>query len=336
MKFVVIASKSRTTLPHACLIAFCMLYSIGVVAAQEKSNVVSFAPVFSLGLGVEVNENSRRDTALGGMFQMDYRFKRSFALGIKGVVSMNSVTEKNKIKKNNSIKGVASSVSEVADIDVDAFFRWYPFMFDLRRSEIAVFAQADGGIALVWENKTIDPSLGITAGIRFTTPIKLYIEPYGQFGYPNTWTTGIALGYSFVKKPPRVSTTVVNVYVLPNPPPVAQPVPQFAPPAVVYPQPATPPAVRGYPAPVVRPAPQYAPPPGYVYPYQPAMPPAVRGYPAPVVRPVPQFAPLPGYVYLVPIATPPAAVCPPPGYGQPVPIATPPVTVYLPPVRYPY
>jgi hypothetical protein len=176
---------------------FLALYSIGLANAQADPNIVKFAPEFSLGLGFEMNANSRENFAFGGMLQMEYRFMRLFSAGIKGVYSMN--------------------LTGVKVVEGDAVFRWNAVSHTWKNGgETAFFLQGEGGVAFGWEQNpavttkhgdgkpAIDPSGGITAGVRITFPVNLYLEPYGRFGYPYTWSGGIAFGYSFKKKPQSV------------------------------------------------------------------------------------------------------------------------------------
>jgi hypothetical protein len=282
------------------LVVFFILCSLGTVAAQEKANVAS-PHAFSLGLGAEANSNTRENYALGGMAQIDFRVFRLLSVGIKGVYSI--------------------SDTEVRVIEADAFLRWNALTRAWKnRGETVLFLQAEGGAAFGREqdpavtNKhgdgemVIDPSGGITAGIRITTPINLYIEPYGRFGYPYLWAGGVAIGYTFRKKQPSAPKTVIQSTPEPTPKPAIQPEPAVPPPPTPqsYP-PQMPPIVRVYPPTVV-----------YVYVYPP---PVIYLYPLPV----PQLYPPPArYVYPAPVArpVPPQFVSPP--------------AVYPPPVMYPY
>jgi hypothetical protein len=189
--------KPYTTLFFVCIVAFFMLCRIGTVAALELTayaDTTQFPLMFSLGAGAEANANTRTDISFGGKAQIDFRVARPFSLGIKGVYSM--------------------SQTEVKVLEAGALLRWNVFAHEWGSGGVTdLFLQAEGGIALGWEQNpaatdkhgegepATDPSGGIAAGIRITFPFSLYLEPYGRFGYPYTWAGGIALGYTFRKKP---------------------------------------------------------------------------------------------------------------------------------------
>jgi hypothetical protein len=335
MTAVIVAAKLRTSLLYTFSLLLFVFCCTGYVDAADANYTVTprFAPQFSLGLGAEANAN-RAPVALGGMLHMDIRFARLFAAGIKGTYSL------------DFMKLPEYSFAEDTLIEGDALFRWYALSKawkprgDKTGGETAIFLQAEAGVALgethfAWDDAfmpkfnigglTSALSGGIAAGVRFTFPNNLYLEPYGRFGYPYTWSGGIALGYTFRKKPQPVASTP------------SQPDSEYV---ASMPSQATPEPVASMPPPAPEPVAQQNPTPVASMPPQPliqfAPEPIAQQNPAPVVSGELPDAPLVLRIWretLVPIARPyPPPVYtpyPPPGYGYPAPsVRRYPVPVY--------
>lgn len=148
-------------------IVILMTFLTVIISAQE-------ARQFSLGLGVDGSMNSRKGFALGGSLSLDYGIIQNLCAGIKF--------------------GFSHNFDRIMILEPESFVRWYFFS----TMKISLFAQADIGASLVFEDLKLHPTVlgGLTMGVRI--PLKdWYVEPYVRGGYPVIWGSGIIAGYRF-------------------------------------------------------------------------------------------------------------------------------------------
>jgi hypothetical protein len=150
---------------------FCFILALGlsvVVHGQEKAGQVS------LGLGPEINMDTRKGTAYGAGLYVDYALSAAWALGVMAAASYD--------------------FDDIISIEPEAFIRWYlPLGW-----KIYPYIQADLGAVFIREGTRMVPTVlgGLSGGLRF--PLRHFlIEPYGAFGFPFFWRAGLAVGFRF-------------------------------------------------------------------------------------------------------------------------------------------
>jgi hypothetical protein len=148
------------------LIAF-LLASLSILGAQETKR-------FSLGIGVEANNNTRVGAAMGETMY----FGCSIIQPLEAGVSV----------------GFSYDFNRVMVLEPAAAGRWYFYHF----MENRFFAQADLGASIVLEEKDTRPYFlgGLTLGVQLSLN-EWYVEPYARGGYPFVWGTGVKAGYRF-------------------------------------------------------------------------------------------------------------------------------------------
>jgi len=130
-----------------------------------------FALDLSIGIGAEVNANTRSGAAAGGIL--------SFGLELNDLFSAGLVT------------AFSHNFDSVFTLEPRAFFRYYlPFKID------GLFAQAEFGTSIFIEEDSAYPAVsgGIAAGWRYLINQNFYIEPYLRAGYPFIWGAGLTGG----------------------------------------------------------------------------------------------------------------------------------------------
>jgi hypothetical protein len=137
--------------------------------------------LINLGLGAELNMNSRENFAGGIVLGFDYNLPSyiPFAVGLNVTGSSNFLG--------------------INVMEFTALFRWY-FLGVWHEKW---FLQADIGANTVFEDKIINPMFtgGLRSGYRFLLGDSFYIEPFGRFGYPYAWGVGVMTGYAFGGNP---------------------------------------------------------------------------------------------------------------------------------------
>jgi len=131
-------------------------------------------PKMAVGLGPEINMNSRENFALGVVLGFNYNLASSYAVGVT-------------IAASNNLSGI--SVIEPA-----ALFRWY-----FLGRESGWFAQADAGGYFVFEDGEISTLFmaGLKGGLRMPFGTRFYIEPHLRVGYPFLFGIGAMAGMKF-------------------------------------------------------------------------------------------------------------------------------------------
>ena len=131
----------------------------------------------SLGGGIEWNMNARENFAAGFTMLADYRLPLEDQQLTAGAVLVYS----------NNFSGFSV-------IEVGASIRWYFLGVGLT----GFFAQAETGAFLISENNETIPMFmgGARAGFRFPMD-KIYVEPFGRFGYPFAFGFGVIGGMTF-------------------------------------------------------------------------------------------------------------------------------------------
>ena len=132
----------------------------------------------AIGAGIEWNMNSRKNFAMGAVLGFDVNIGESFALGFNSTFS--------------------SNFFDFYVIEPAAMFRWY----FLSREHLGLFAQAEAGVFLIFENEgfSLMPLGGLRAGFRFPLGQNFYVEPFGRLGYPFAFGVGAAAGIRLPNK----------------------------------------------------------------------------------------------------------------------------------------
>ena len=125
-----------------------------------------------IGLGPEINGNTREGAAIGGGLTFGIDLNSRFALGLKTSFSHN--------------------LNTVGTLEPLAFFRYKLPLGGL-------FLQAETGAAVYFEHGEAYPAFsgGLAAGWRFNLGKNWYLEPALRGGYPFIWGLGITAGYRF-------------------------------------------------------------------------------------------------------------------------------------------
>jgi hypothetical protein len=131
---------------------------------------------FSIGLGIEANNNNSSGAALGVALGADYRLFRFFALGIK--------------------QGFSSNFGNSNTIETAVFAR-----LPITIKGIDLFVQGALGISHVITYHDNETRFLFEGGAGARVPVKsFYIEPQVRFGSPFLMGAGITFGYSFQGK----------------------------------------------------------------------------------------------------------------------------------------
>jgi len=151
--------------------AFFLTFALGQNIYAQTDNQAN------LGLGLEMNMNSRENFAGGVFLGFDYNLPlyTPFAVGL-------------------TITG-SSNFTGINVLEFTALFRWYVLNFWHDKW----FIQADAGANLVFEVNRMNPMFtgGIRGGYRFPINQSFYFEPFGRLGYPYLWGIGVIAGYTF-------------------------------------------------------------------------------------------------------------------------------------------
>ena len=134
---------------------------------QVSASGFSSKQKWALGVGAEVNMNSRKSFAIafGERASLDYSINSLFAVGLN---------------QNCSFWDIITFESAV-------FFRWY-FL-----DNIQMFVQADAGLWVDFDSG-VDYLAGVTGGVRLPMGRNFYVEPYARVGYPFLFGGGIITG----------------------------------------------------------------------------------------------------------------------------------------------
>ena len=155
------------------LLILCLLLCLAVGLFAQEADIGG--KKVSIGIGPEWNMNSRENFAMGGVFSFTINLANSLAVGVTAAYSNN--------------------FSNIQVIEPAALFRWYI----LSKDHTGLFAQADVGAYLIFEDGEIEPMFmgGIKAGIRLPLGKMFFIEPYGRMGYPFVFGVGALVGVKF-------------------------------------------------------------------------------------------------------------------------------------------
>ncbi|MDR0320434.1 MAG: hypothetical protein LBI28_02940 [Treponema sp.] len=125
----------------------------------------------NLGIGAEINSNTREGIAAGGVLFFCAEINQQFSAGGKFTFSHNFDT--------------------VITLEPQALFRYY-----LPLGIEGLFVQAELGAAIFLENDNSYPAFsgGLSGGWRFEIGTNFYFEPYLRFGYPYIWGVGFISG----------------------------------------------------------------------------------------------------------------------------------------------
>jgi len=154
----------------------------------DSSRVDSSRAIF-IGIGPEINMNSREGFAGGIPINIDYQLPISalpLALGLTITMS--------------------SNFSDTTVAETTGLFRWY-FM---GMNHSGFFAQVDLGMHILTE-RNVSLTLfngGIRAGFRLPLGDFFYVDPHGRFGYPFFIGAGVLGGMRFMpSNSPNINTT---------------------------------------------------------------------------------------------------------------------------------
>jgi hypothetical protein len=148
---------------HLCIVGF--FFIVGSLYAMSGAFV---------GLGMEVNANTRDGAAFGGGLSAGLDINREFSFGVKAAVS--------------------SNLDTIVSLETAGLFRYYlPFKFS------GLFAQAELGAVIFFEDGKSYPAIlgGIAFGWRYHFINNWYIEPLVRCGYPFVWGAGFVAGFHF-------------------------------------------------------------------------------------------------------------------------------------------
>jgi len=150
--------------------------------------------VISIGIGPELNMNSRENYAGGLSLNMEYQLPVSrFQLSTGLTVTL------------------SHNFSNTFVFEATGMFRWY--FPDITHN--GFFTQIDLGTHMITERGVFAPlfEAGLRAGYRMPLGEKYYIEPYGRFGFPYFWGAGVLAGINFQKtKSPKKNTNNITDY----------------------------------------------------------------------------------------------------------------------------
>jgi hypothetical protein len=157
---------------------------------------------FFVGLGPEINANSREGIAASFNLSLGLDFSRSFGAGL--------------------MTGLSDDFDKLSTLEFRAFFRYYiaaevsflsgfaaskqPGIHALACTETSCFAgntgpfvQAEFGTSIFFEKNATTPAFlsGLTLGWRFPINANTYIEPALRGGYPTLWGIGVSIGGAF-------------------------------------------------------------------------------------------------------------------------------------------
>ena len=157
------------------LLCIVLLLCLTVNIYAEETSSTSTPNAIFVGLGPEVNANTRKGMAIGGVFTGGYEISSQFAVGLKTAYSHNLDT--------------------ISALEPLAFFRYY-----LPLVPVGPFLQVEAGSAIYFEHGESHPSFsgGLSAGWRFDFLQDLYVEPALRLGYPHMWGIGVTVGYKFI------------------------------------------------------------------------------------------------------------------------------------------
>jgi hypothetical protein len=148
------------------------------LSAETESNTSFF-----VGLGPEINANSREGIAASFNLSLGLDFGRSFGAGL--------------------MTGLSDNFDNLSTLEFRAFFRYYLATEVSALSGFAgntgPFVQAEFGTSIFFEKETTTPAFltGLTLGWRFPINANTYIEPALRGGYPTLWGLGVAIGGAF-------------------------------------------------------------------------------------------------------------------------------------------
>ena len=141
--------------------------------------LISVSSMFALdgafvGLGPELNADTREGVALGGAFQAGLDFEQPFALGLKA--------------------GFFYDFDTVTALEMISIFRYY-FPPRVR----GPFVQTELGAVIFYEFKKAYPAFmgGLAFGWRINLGRLLYLEPSVKGGYPFAWGASLMIGPRF-------------------------------------------------------------------------------------------------------------------------------------------
>jgi hypothetical protein len=155
------------------IIFFVLLLGAGIVSAEEDS--IPFR--FSIGWGVEGNNNTEKNAAIAGVLTNDFALNTHFSIGTR--------------------LGFSHNLADLGTLEAGIMFRVY----FLSRNSSGPFIQADGGLSYIFrrddthDDMTAKFLCGGTLGWRFRLG-SFYFEPYGRGGYPFIWGGGLVMGVS--------------------------------------------------------------------------------------------------------------------------------------------
>ena len=127
-----------------------------------------------IGVGPELNADTREGVALGGAFQAGIDFTQPFALGLKA--------------------GFFNNFDTVTALEMLSIFRYY-FPSKFR----GPFVQTELGAVIFYEFNKPYPAFmgGLALGWRVNLGRIMYIEPSVKGGYPFAWGVGLMIGPRF-------------------------------------------------------------------------------------------------------------------------------------------
>ena len=139
-------------------------------------NLFSLESVF-IGIGPELNANTRQGAALGGAIAAGLDLNRNFATGIK--------------------TGFFYDFKTVTALETEGFFRYY-IPLTIR----GLFIQAETGAVVFFEYGKPYPAFigSLAAGWRINIGSMGFLEPSIRSGYPFAWGLGLLGGIMFDMK----------------------------------------------------------------------------------------------------------------------------------------
>jgi hypothetical protein len=177
--------------PSTIAAAFVLLNS-AVIAAPLAAQYRGL----SLGLGVEANTVSLQSLSYGGLFMVENRLNRSFALTFQGNVSV----------QNGETQYGTAEEGIFLGVEAAGFVRFY-FLSppEMRQSGVELFVGAGGGVIATLNgqdprNSRGSPEAGCVFGTRFRLGAHFYIEPYIRSGYPFIGGAGVMAGLRFTAR----------------------------------------------------------------------------------------------------------------------------------------
>ncbi|MDR0684843.1 MAG: hypothetical protein LBF83_06920 [Spirochaetaceae bacterium] len=129
--------------------------------------------LFTVGAGVEANNNNPNGAAFGGVIGADFRPFRFFTVGLKGGFSSN-------FGKSNTVEAAATAA----------------FVLRAWRLDFIVRGAAGVGYVITYENS--EAAFLYEGGLGVRIRMKgFYTEPYVRLGSPFLWGAGVMFGKSF-------------------------------------------------------------------------------------------------------------------------------------------